>query len=551
VAISKATSKPKTTPPASSTSKTNTSTAARAKAAQLSRTRRTLQRTLTSDQLSAQRLREKERSNLKAFTANGVDPATKSKAPDKPAFGLTKGVGSSIGSAAGAFAGSTVAGSVCPVPTPRPTPLSAQGQTDGPPPGYAGDDNEEMDLQRVAEVMHENLDVLDSAAGGRRDGKFGLEDMQAVAADSNAPEELREACKRALADPTMLNALDVAGGPRVDRVFSDKDLTRVIAEEKQNPDSPSLEWVAEQIGKKENFKALDSAKNGKEDDRISREDLEIVAADESADPDLRKAAQALLDNDNLFNALDVASRDSRDGKISKDDVDNVNYNPTPEGGAQWTDGDAQALDRALEDGKSFDNLYGAFNQTDRGNCASTAVIKAAMDRYGSDVFDSVKQLEDGGYEVKLQDGETVRLTREEMEAAATAAHYDGDDPEAKAMATLCYATMAKRAQDMGHEGAETYSEALLSLGNGEVTKNVPEYLGLADKVVKIDVDDIEGRSGVVGHGNGHAVYIDTVEDHDTLDDGTYTDAWGDPHEFDGTNETSREENELTGAYYFE
>lgn len=158
---------------------------------------------------------------------------------------------------------------------------------------------------------------------------------------------------------------------------------------------------------------------------------------------------------------------------------------------------------------------------------------------------SVQKLENGGYQVELQDANVVQLTREEMEAAATGAHYEGDHPEARAFATLCYATMAKRAQMMGHEGSDTYAEALRSLANGEVTKDVPEYLGLGDKVHKIDVDEIEDHDGVVAYGNGHAVFVDEV------DGEHYTDAWGNPHEYDGTNEVDKPDNELEGAYYFE
>lgn len=295
----------------------------------------------------------------------------------------------------------------------------------------------------------------------------------------------------------------------------------------------------------ENFNALDSAENGELDGKISRDDLEIIAADENADPELREAARALMENDNHFNAFDVADADERDGIIGRDDVSNVYNSPEPEWGRQWGADEDAALRRAFFDGGGeFTDLFDGVHQTDRGNCASVAVIKAAMDHFGNEVFQSVERTEDGGYNVTLRDGEQVSLTREEMEAAATGAHLEGDDPEARAYAVLCFGVMAKRAQEMGHEGADTYAEALLSLSNGEYAEEVPEYLGLADRVQEVDLEDVPSQDGVVAWGNGHAVYVDSIGGK------TYTDSWGNQKDYDGTNEVNKDDNELEQAFIF-
>ena len=151
-------------------------------------------------------------------------------------------------------------------PAAGPTAPDAASASEEVPPGYAGD-AEGMDLGSAAEIMLEHIDLLDTAAGGRRDGKFGLDDMHAIAADPNAPQELRDAVQYVLADPTALNALDVAGGKKVDRVFSEKDLKRVISEDRDARDIMGLEKIADTLlhrkdGVYDYFEQLDGAKNG-------------------------------------------------------------------------------------------------------------------------------------------------------------------------------------------------------------------------------------------------------------------------------------------------
>ena len=525
MAVTKTSSKTLSPPPPS---RVSPRTAPHKTATKTARAKKAIQNNIYRDQLgSIPQLRHKN-NDIKAFSEQESARAQALQRQQGGQLGLllTKGVSSSVSNG-----GAT------------PTAQSTQPAPDAPPAGYDGEAG--FDLGESARIIRDNLDLLDSAAGGRRDGKFGLEDMEAVAADENAPPELRQAVENFLADPNALNALDVAGGPRVDRKFSKKDLDRVISEADENRGGMSLDEATDILREEENFKRLDAAKNGREDGKISREDLEIVAADESAPDKLREAAQAVLDNDNLFNAMDVGRSDKTDGLISKDDLSNINYSPTPEEGRQWRWGDELALRRSLKDGVNFDDdLFGGIHQTNRGNCVSTAIIKGAMDEYGNEVFTSAERNAAGGYDVTLQDGTEVSVTREELEAAATGAHFEGDSQEATSFATLCYAVMAKRAQQLGHEGSETYAEALRSLANGENPMDTVKFLGLQDKIEEIDVDEIPDHDGVVAWGNGHAVYVDT------RDGETYTDAWGDQREYDGTNQTGKDESDLEHAFYF-
>ena len=136
------------------------------------------------------------------------------------------------------------------------------------------------------------------------------------------------------------------------------------------------------------------------------------------------------------------------------------------------------------------------------------------------------------------------MTQEELSLAAAGAHYTTNNPETGAYANLTYAVMAKRAQEMDHEGSRTYGEALVSLANGENPHDTPEFLGLQDKVKSVDINDVKGKNGVVAWGNGHCIYVDTESGK------TYGDAWGDQRDYNGTNYTGEKQDKLTDAYIF-
>ena len=66
--------------------------------------------------------------------------------------------------------------------------------------------------------------------------------------------------------------------------------------------------------------------------------------------------------------------------------------------------------------KELPNQLESWHQGTEGNCASVAVIKAAIDQFGSNIFRSVNSLRDGsGFEITMRDGEVILLTHEELE----------------------------------------------------------------------------------------------------------------------------------------
>jgi len=522
-AVKPTTARPAVTPASRADASTTPDTPASAKQAELAATGQAIEQTHGTDQLSQSRPREVERRELQTFAAHSksaadTSAATTTSAP--PRVGLAKGIHS-------------------------------RALDPGTPTGYAG--RHGFDMARAAEVMHRNIDKLDTANGGRSNGRFDLKDMESVAADRRTPPELRKAVRNFLADPTALMALDVASGRALNRRFNGAGLMNFAAEERANAGRMSADAIADVIGQPDNFDRLDRNSAGELDSYFSRADLRRVANDGTAPAALRQASQDLLDNDNRFRAFDLGESTRRDGFVHRYDVDNVEFSPTPERGRQWKTRHDMALQRALADGVDFDpSLFSGVSQTDRGNCVSVAIIKAAMDRYGNGVLKSVDPLDDGGYAVTLQDDEKIQLNRGELEAAATAAHFGGDTPETRAYATLCYAAMGKRAQEMSHENSATYAEGLRALANGEVDPlETTAFLGLRDRTRSVAVADIPGQDGVVAWSNSHAVYVDTRDDPATPQLDAYTDGWGEQLDYDGFGAIPEPGHELVDAFYFE
>lgn len=390
--------------------------------------------------------------------------------------------------------------------------------------GYSGE--AAADRTAVIEGIQQNIDLFDSAQG-QDDGKIGISDLVRVAAKADVSVEARDSAQAVLADPVLLNSLDVASGTKVDQIISLDDLNQAWQNE-QGGDFGAFSQVRSDLLTSHDgqnaFQYFDQL--GSKNDQFSLQDLQTAADSSAAPGEFRSLAQDLLANPNYINAFDVASQSNptgvfsflnngnyRDGTVSAQDLETIAYSPSPEVGAQFTSEDQAALDRVLS-GESpiSDDLFSSFSQTDRGNCASTALIKAALHEFGPNVFGSVEKLPDGSYNVTMKDGFRENISPSELEAAATATHYAGDSHETKGIATLSYASMAKRAWAMGHQGAETYGQALLSLNDGEISGNVPLYLGLQHHVDFIDVDDVSKHDHAVVYGNGHAYFVEKQAD---------------------------------------
>lgn len=398
------------------------------------------------------------------------------------------------------------------------------------------------DRLAVIQGLQQNIDLFDSSHG-HQDGKIGVSDLLRVAGDQHAPEAARDSAEAVLADPVLMNSLDVASGTKVDYIISAADLNQAWQNE-QGGDFGSFASMRSDLLTQHDgesaFQYFDDL--GGQNDKFNLADLQTAATAQNTPGDFRSLAQDLLANPNYLNAFDVASNNDptslfsfangsnyKDGVVSAADLDQIANAPSPEAGAQFTLEDQAALDRVLSgESKISDDLFRSFSQTDRGNCASTALIKAAMSKFGGQIFQNVEKLPDGSYNVTMKDGFHENISPGELEAAATAQHYAGASHETKGLATLSYASMAKRAWAMHHQGAETYGQALLSLNDGEIAGNVPLYLGLEHHVDYINVDEVGQHDQAVVSGNGHAYFVQKGPD------GKLTgDKWGTPTAYEG------------------
>ena len=395
----------------------------------------------------------------------------------------------------------------------------------------------------VARVFGRYQSALDTAAGAK-DGKFGAADLEKVAHDPKTPRALREAAQATLDDPNIYRALDGANGGALDDQISSRDLKTVQA---------NAEIHAAQLGARELAKKLDTRvdskdsktyfqalahqveKNGKVSYSLNRADLERALSDPATPAAQKELAQQLLDSPEGWDALAYASDAKSSKEITQSGIGNVKMMPEAQKAQDlWNDQKDRDLDKALHDPNLGDgDLFKGFHQTSKGNCATTAIIKAAMDHFDNQIFNSVKRNQDGSYQVELQDGSQVTVSRAELSEASAGAQYKGSSPETMAYANLIYAVMAKRAQEMNHEGAHTFGEALASLANGEGPNKTVQFIGLEGRVRSLSPDQIEGADGVVAWGHGHCIYVDTLAGK------TYGDAWGKQNEYNGTNRAGR------------
>lgn len=204
----------------------------------------------------------------------------------------------------------------------------------------------------------------------------------------------------------------------------------------------------------------------------------------------------------------------------------------------WGPKDQEMLDKAITsssvaDPSKYDKLFSQFGQSTEGNCASTAVIKAALDKYDGKVFQSVQKT-GTGYTVQMQDGKSVQISQTELQSAAKAAKFKGEANEVKSMAILMFAVIAKRGSS---EGMGSFDSMLKNLDNGFSCKTAAKLLGLGNKIRNVSVGEAGQKDGVVAYSGKHAVYVDQGK----------TDHYGSAKGFDGTDTNG---GRLSGAFEF-
>ncbi|MDQ7823277.1 MAG: hypothetical protein RDV48_10820 [Candidatus Eremiobacteraeota bacterium] len=188
-------------------------------------------------------------------------------------------------------------------------------------------------------------------------------------------------------------------------------------------------------------------------------------------------------------------------------------------------------------GQQGGNVFNSWGQGREGNCVAVSTIKAAQDKYGNNIFKNVERT-GNGYNITMQDGKKVQLSNEEYAQAERMSNFKGSGAE-KDNATLCYAAMAKRAQGENYEGSRnSYARALHALNNGEQNPMASaRFLGLGNKMKKVDPSALNSGAGGIGLSATHSVYTR----------GGTVDHYGSAYNFNGTDTNGRR---LTEAYMF-
>ena len=193
-------------------------------------------------------------------------------------------------------------------------------------PGYNG-----MTPNKAIDILINNIDIFDTAAGiGRKDNIIGKQDLEAIMNNPNIDPELKAAAEYLLENEAVFNSLDRAanrGGwdqkiglndlkaAKESGMFDNFDYPQGF-----DPNNMSMGDAAKILA--QNFEAIEEAAGkGGNDHIIGKQDLEAIVNSEDLPPHIRMAAQYMLNNPAVYNAIDVAANGGRmDGLVSMSDL---------------------------------------------------------------------------------------------------------------------------------------------------------------------------------------------------------------------------------------
>lgn len=158
-------------------------------------------------------------------------------------------------------------------------------------------------------------------------------------------------------------------------------------------------------------------------------------------------------------------------------------------------------------------LFNAFKQGSvkgGGNCASIALIKAAIGTFGIDSVFSYSAAPNGNsITVKLKNDSTIEVKYSEILEATKANGFKikSTDPKAaliKAYADTCFAIMVKMNEIIWEY--PSFKEALEGLLNGYNTPAVHDLLGLEFENISTDLAALRANKNIIFYNSYHAVF---------------------------------------------
>ena len=178
------------------------------------------------------------------------------------------------------------------------------------------------------------------------------------------------------------------------------------------------------------------------------------------------------------------------------------------------------------------NVMDLFYQGRANNCASIALIKAAMFRYGYNEMFTVEK-DNEKYKIVLRDGTKLTVTEDELVLAKRVARFEINNespltqPQREDVmfhAYLAYAAIAKFIEENGYWGCENedgsslhltrirrYEDALRFITKTSYcTDNAHRLLGLkiiGNRVSRFEPDNKLIEPGIILYSSGHAVAV--------------------------------------------
>ncbi len=235
------------------------------------------------------------------------------------------------------------------IPTLAPPPATEPpkpGETPAPKPGERtaqeldqNSDPEALKQREYAQTFNQNFADFDAAADQdhKADGKVSQLDLQAIANGTvYADEKTRAAAQYYMQNPDAMRNLDQAGASDQDKAKGDNVIAKTDAE-------ANLEAANQRVrdtGRtEEQRKEYDANKNRVNDNALqtleqnfgslagpdgnfTTDDLNKLAKDPSADPQMREAAQFMIDNPNRLKGADASSDPTKksDGTFTMGDI---------------------------------------------------------------------------------------------------------------------------------------------------------------------------------------------------------------------------------------
>lgn len=153
----------------------------------------------------------------------------------------------------------------------------------------------------------------------------------------------------------------------------------------------------------------------------------------------------------------------------------------------------------------------AWQQTNRGNCATVAAIKCAKTTFGNlagpnGIFKEAEFNTAGDVTVTMRDGFQCTLTAQEISVAQDSSHFFGwhqDD------AVLLYACSAKRAQIERNDGISadaSFSDALWTLADGDHGRACLNRLGLKGYYESLPRSELDQHTSVYVSNGSHGFF---------------------------------------------